>query len=173
MSESTDRHDILLVSQARTTNFGEGISASLMRFLAASRMIIPTDEAVAKDWVEVYFGPGESAHELFATGTWQREDKPLLQAVMRWGRQAAQVQGYGPSTDGLRFYLELRGALFEQPHGSVLKRMSDLMHGRFEALVQPHRGLVLPREVPEDERPPPRKRVEIGPGLAGTRVEEL
>lgn len=173
-ARATPRFDVVVVPQSRGTNFGEGIAASLLRWLSAGRMVLPASESVADTWVEVYCGPGESAHDLFVAGPWSGETPVFHEAVLRWGSKPAALD-YGVATSEVRFFFEIRGAVLEHPHGSLLKRMSELLHARFEVFSRPHVALPPHREVPPGEEPKDRKpkRKEIGPGLAGTRVEEL
>lgn len=173
MSNSTSpRYDITVFVNNPSTVVGEGIAVSLLKNLAAGRMVTPVDEAVHKDWVEVYCEPGPSAHDPFVRHAYDGEFPVFREAIIRWGTTPVdpeEVGGRGP----IYFYFEFRGCLFKEPMGPFRKRFMDVTKMRPQFHVEDHASLRVRKTVdPEDA--PKNKRLKKGPGagMAGTSVEE-
>lgn len=171
------RYDILLVSQNRTYNVVEQGLKSIVNYLQATNLARITDEAVAKEWTELYLKPGPTAHELFVRGTFGAEIATYHELVVRAGKRATLVPfGATPEQgDVCHFYIEIRGALFNDIGAKVKNRLKDLLMTRFDFFVRdavkpPPHAVVPPDEVPEDVKYA--KRGE-GATRVGTAVEEF
>ena len=173
MSKSkSPRYDVTIYVQNPHTVLGEGIAVSLLKNLAAGRMILPSAEAVHKDWVEVYCDPGPCAHDPFVKHTYEGEHPVFHEAVIRWGTVPADAKEAGDRSP-IYFYFQFRGALFEEPLGPFRKRFKDIMKSRPVITSRPHVALPEHKEVdPEDAPKNKRLKRGPGPGTAGTRVEE-
>ncbi len=174
MSTDATRYDILLVPPQRSMKVGTGAADSLIRYLATTRIAVPKAEAIAHTWGEVYSEPGPSAHDAFVSkGEYQSDEALYHECIVRFGTKACSP-GYGARTDGIYFYLEFRGCLFERPVGRFLVKIRDIMRFTPDLFVRPHEGLPEHAVVGEDEKPKDmrRKRSGLG-GQAGTRVEEF
>ena len=174
MAEQTPRYDILMVPPQRTMKVGNGAADSLIRNLATTRIAVPVDEAIAHTWAEVYAEPGPSAHDAFIMkGTYENDEALFVECVIRFGT-APCSPGYGTHTDGVHFYLEFRGCLFERPSGRFLVKLKDMLRFQPDVFTRPHatpppHATVAEADKPKDMR---LKRRTLG-GPAGTRVEEF
>lgn len=174
MSDNTQRHDILLVPPQRTMKVGTGAADSLIRYLATTRIAVPVDEALAHTWGEVYSEAGPSAHDAFIRkGEYQSDEALFHECVVRFGT-APCSPGYGTDTDGVHFYLEFRGCLFDKPSGRFLVKIKDILRFQPDLFTREHESLPAHATVPDDEKPKDLrlKRRGLG-GPAGTRVEEF
>jgi len=171
------RYDILLVSQNRTYNVVEQGLKSVLNYLSAANIVRVNDEAVAKEWTEVYGKPGATAHEGFMRGTFASDEAPYLEMVVRAGKRPTKVP-FGPKEgeegDHCHFYIEFRGALFNDLAPKLKNRLKDLLVTRFDFYVRDHVGLPPHAVVPEDEVPEDVKYATRGgaPKRVGTEVEE-
>ena len=174
MSKETPRYDILVVAPQRRMKVGTGAADSLIRYLATTRVVVPTAEAIAHTWGEVYGEPGPSAHDAFVIkGEYQSDEVLYHQATVRFGTTPCSP-GYGANTQAVFFYLEFRGCLFERPAGRFLVKIRDILRFTPDLCTRPHDGLREHATVGDDEKPKDlrRKRGGLG-GPAGTRVEEF
>ncbi|MFO0751089.1 MAG: hypothetical protein U1F43_36255 [Myxococcota bacterium] len=171
------RYDILLVSQNRTYNVVEQGLKSLLNYMQAATLSRVSDEAIAKEWTEVYAKPGPTAHEMFVRGAFGAELEPYLEMAVRAGKRPTRVP-FG-ATEGVddvcHFYIEIRGALFSDLGPKVKNRLKDLLQTRFDFYVRDHvkpppHAIVPPDEVPEDVKYA--KRDGASPRV-GTAVEEF
>lgn len=172
MSKKQARYDVLIVPNNPNQRFAPGLGGSLVRYLAARRIAIPTEEAVAETWAEVYCEPGASAHEPFVRGAYASDVPIYHEACVRFGSKRAELEGYPVAP---YFYVEFRGCIFKEPLGQFRKQFVDLMQVRPKVLVRPHEALPPHAEVSEEEQPIERKKVwerEGNVGKAGTGVEE-
>lgn len=169
----TQRFDLLILPQDRNLKIGEGAAASLIRFFAAQRVILPTGEAVAETWTEVHCGPGPSAHDGFMRrGTYDSDEEIFSQCVVRFGMEPGE-HGYGG--DPSYFWVEFRGCLFEQPAAATRERIHSLLHFRPHIVTRTASGELRPLpEVSEDDKPKDKRRKpSMGAGRAGTEVQEF
>ena len=174
MADETPRYDILMVPPQRKMRVGTGAADALIRYLATTRVAVPTDEAVAHEWAEVYSEAGPSAHDAFVRkGEFQSDDAIFQECIVRFGSQAT-APGYGANTDGVFFYLEFRGCTFDRTSGRFLVKIKDILRFQPDVFVRPHEGPRAHATVPEDEKPKDMrlKRRTLG-GPAGTHVEEF
>ena len=170
--EDPVRHDLFVILPNPATVIGEGIAASLLRYLAASRVITPTNEALPKDWTEVYCEPGASAHEPFSKGTYEGPTPVFKECWFRWGTTPTTLVINDQSIQTY-FYLAFRGCAFSEPLGPFRKRFREIMQGTARLLQAPHEAIpehqeVAPEDAPKDKRLKPSNRG----GQAGTTVEE-
>ena len=166
------RFDVTVYVQNPHTVVGEGIAVSLLKNLAAGRIIVPSVEAIHKDWVEVYCSPGPSAHDPFVKHAYDGEHPVFEEAVVRWGTTPADPEEAGDRSP-IYFYLQFRGVLFEEPLGPFRKRFYDVMKSRPVIATRSHVGLPAHKEVDPADAPTNKKlKRSPGPGMAGTRVEE-
>ncbi len=172
-SDAPERFDLLLIPENPSVRVHDGLAGSVIRYLATTRVLEPVEEALHKDWVEVYCKPGASAHEPFVKGAYQEDAPPFLEACVRWSTPPTEIPTGGDPILA-HFVLEFRGCLFREPLGPFRKKFKDLMRFRPHILVRPHAGLPPHREVaPEDAREETKRLSRgSGGGLAGTRVEE-
>jgi len=174
MSEETPRYDILMVPPQRQMKVGTGAADALIRNLATTRIAVPTDEAVAHTWAEVYSEAGPSAHDAFVMkGEFQSDEAIFHECIVRFGTEPTSP-GYGVGTEGIFFYLEFRGCTFERTSGRFLVKIKDILRFQPDVFTRPHAG---PREhatVSEEDKPKDMrlKRRTLG-GQAGTHVEEF
>ena len=168
------RYDIALVAPQREMRVADGAAESLLRYLATTRIIQPTEEAIADTWCEVYAHPGPSAHDAFIrSGSYDVTQTPFEAFTIRFGHEMMSL-GYGPQTDAIRFFAEFRGALFEQFTGRFRTKVSDIIGFNPDIMLQPHGALRPQRRVGADEAPKNRRlKRQHGGGPAGTRVEEF
>jgi hypothetical protein len=166
-----DRYDILLVSEDGGYPLAAAMPKEILRDLSARRIIKPTDEALGKDWVEIYATPGVHAHEFFIKGTAPAEPV-FLEFVLRFGdiRSALPFGG-----DDAWFFIELRGALYEDVRADFFARLGEVMTTRFRAVRRPHESLPPHRESERDAIQDNRRRrlSMMATGQIGTSVEEF
>ena len=174
MADASPRYDILMVPPQRQMKVGRGAVESIIRNLATTRIAVPTDEAVAHTWVEVYSEAGPSAHDAFVMkGEFQSEEAVFRQCTVRFGTEATSP-GYGSKTEGIFFYLEFRGCTFERTSGRFLVKLKEMLHFQPDVFVRPHEGLREHATVDEADKPKDmrlKRRTLSGP--AGTHVEEF
>lgn len=165
-----ERYDLLLAPADGGHILPDAAARSILRQLATLRLAIPADEAVARDWVEVYLTPGESGHALFVEGTAPAE-APFLEAVFRFSerREPLPFGDFPPAAVSL----EVRGALFPDVLGTFRQRLADAWQMRVELTRRPHEGLPPHRVVPEDERRPPAEKRVSTKGAVGVKIEEF
>ena len=173
MSAAIPRYDVLILSHDTSLRMPDGAAASLLRYMAATQLALPKEEAVAETWSEVYCEPGPASHEIFIKGSYTDPEPVFLELAMRFGKAPAEVDtGEGPLQ--VAFFIEIRGARFKEPGGSFRKRLRDLLYIQPQVFARAHEALPPHREVPEGEEPTDkRKKPGAGGGLAGTRVEEF
>lgn len=173
MGDQLPRYDVVILSEDPRQRVTPGAARSLLQYLHATRLAVPTEEAIAETWAEIYLSPGTASHEIFVKGSYADEEPVFLEGALRFGSAPAPVS-IGPVTLHAPFFLELRGARFREPLGPFRKRLGELLLLRPVVHVRDHDGLLPHREVGDDEQPSETKR--LGPGMgggkAGVRVEE-
>lgn len=169
-----ERYDILIFADKPETRVTDQLAGAVIQNIAARRIVRPVDEALHKDFVEVYCDPGPSAHEAFVKGGWHEDEPPYLEALFRWGQAPVDILGNG--TLLAYFFIEFRGARFKDVGGRFRRIFQDVSHFRPRVLAKPHLG-IPPREVVAegDERVQLKRRSRHGSsvGTAGTHVEEF
>lgn len=166
------KYDILVLSEKPGFMLADGGARALLRFFGGKRWISDADEAVAREWAELYLKPGPSAHEIFLTGVADSGEPVFDELVVRFGTRAV-VPPFG-SSDPTHFYMELRGARFKEPRGVFRKAMLDLLRLRVGTVWRPAEPPPPHAVVPEGEEPEePKKRDGRPGGAVGTRVEEF
>jgi len=165
-----ERFDLVLVSEDGGYALADAMTNALLREYASRRVIYPNDEALGRDWVEIYAQPGVHAHEAFIKGT--EPDEPVfLEFVFRFGDVKSQLPFGG--TDAW-FFIEFRGALYPDVRADVLARLNEILNTRLRCVHRPHEGLPPHRE---SERAPAadtrRRRTGGASKRIGTTVEEF
>ncbi|MEZ4267259.1 MAG: hypothetical protein R3F39_12845 [Myxococcota bacterium] len=173
MGKKTTLYDLIIVPQSRETNVGEGAADSLIRVLATPKLIVPTSEALAETWCEVYFKPGPTSHQLFVRGGSDGDEPVFDEGVVRWGSSTEDVDFAGVVGE-VHFYVEIRGVRYDHFAASLIAKLKDILFVPVHTFARPHAGPRPHREVPEgEERTDKRRKRNPGGGFAGTRVEEL
>ncbi len=174
-SAEPKRYDILLVSQNRAFNVVEQGLKSLVNYLQASGLTRIYDEAVAEEWTEIYGKVGPSSHELFVKGAYDDPAPVYHELMIRGGTRPARVP-YGPADpeESCYFWIEIRGALFDDLTGKIKIKLREVMVTRFDMFVRPHEALPPHAIVPPEEAPIDKKKKKEGPAhRVGTAVEEF
>ncbi|MFT7578719.1 MAG: hypothetical protein ACI9MR_000377 [Myxococcota bacterium] len=170
------RHDILIVPVTRTFNLVQQGMKSVINHLATAGIMTPTDEAVAKEWVEVYGKAGPTAHVGFTKGAFPGTTAPFLECLVHTSQTYDPVPYGSSEDDAVRFYIEFRGCLWPDVAGKFRNQMARVLATRIEVFTRPFSG-TLPehREVPEDEIPDAVKfaRTDRATSRVGTAVEEF
>lgn len=184
MSEETEtptepteppRYDVLIVCQNRHFNVVEQGLKSLINYLQASGLVRVYDEAVAEEWTEVYCKAGPTAHEMFVKGAYAGPEPVYHEMAIRSGLKPTRLP-YGPAdeNESCLFWIDVRGALFQDLTGALKIKLKDVLYQRFELFVRPHTGLPPHAVVGEDEKPVDKKRNRSPQSRGvGTAVEEL
>ncbi len=169
-----DRFDIFIVHKNPRQRFADGSISALLRNFAITRLALPEDEAIAKDWAEIYCAPTNSSHEIFVEGKKRTEEDAFVQLTVHAANKLEPL----PFDNGeiqAAFWIAIYGAYTDTPHGTFLHRLRDVMLVDAQIHVQPHAGVPEHRVVPAGEEPEAKKKLgpRKGPGMVGTHVEEL
>ncbi len=164
-------YDITILSENRSVRLPEGVVGAFIRHGMALQLWKPVDEALAETWGEVYLEPWVASHEMFVKGAWEDARPIFKEAVIRFGSKPVPAPLAGAEAEAA-FLMTFYGCQFDAPLGPFRKKILDLMRVRPAVFTGPHAGVPPRREVPPDEQRKEKKRRELGPGLAGTRVEE-
>jgi hypothetical protein len=169
------RYDILLVSQNRALNVVEQGLKSLINYLQASGVVRVYDEAIAENWTEVYAKVGPSSHEMFVIGSYTGDSPVFLEVAIRGGTASTYIPFGGTENETCYFWIEIRGALFNDLTGKFKLKLREVMSTRFDMFTRKHEALPPHGEVGEDEAPvdKKRKRQEGAAQRVGTAVEEF
>jgi hypothetical protein len=174
MTTARDRHDLLLVPTDGGHVLPDAAARSLLRQLATLQLAIPTDEAVAVQWVEIYLQPGPAAHLIFVEGAAPDGEPAFLEGVFRFSTERTALPfGEGPAA---AVSLELRGAAFPEVQGTFRQRVAEALGMRLALHRRPHEALPPHREVPEAERrvvPEKAPTAASTRGAVGVRIEEF
>ena len=174
MSTPRDRHDLLLVPTDGGHVLPDAAARSLLRQLATLQLAVPTDEAVAARWVEIYLQPGPAAHLVFVEGPAPDDEAAFLEGVFRFADERTPLPfGDGPP---VAVSLELRGAAFPDVLGTFRQRVAEALGMRLALHRRPHESLPPHREVPEAERrvvPEKAPKAASTRGAVGVRIEEF
>ena len=173
MDKDEPLYDILMVADNRSIRVPEGAAGALVRYMAAKRIAVPVDEALADTWCEVYSEAGDSAHDAFVKGGYDGPKPVFAEAVVRWGTEGCDMPYGGMEGEQIYFFVEFRGARFDTVLGLFRNKIKDIVYIRPRIFVRSHEELLPHLEVPEG-RALKDKRLKKSPsgGLAGTRVEE-
>lgn len=173
-SPATPRYDILLVSQNRGYNVAEQGLKSIINYMQASGFIRVYDEAIAEEWTEVYARVGPSSNEMFVKGAYTGDAPLFHELAIRSGTRPTFIPFGGAPDESCYFWIEIRGALFDELTGRVKNKLKDVLVTRFDYFVRPHEGLPPHAVVPPDEAPIDKKLKKDGPAArVGTAVEEF
>ena len=167
------RYDVLITSEKAGYRAPKVAIGTLVRMLALHGFADPVDEAVAENWVEIYFKPSVSSHEIFYKYDYNGPEV-FLEAVMRFEDKKPFFAEYGNTKRPLYWALEFRGCVYQSPLGPFRKMLLEGLNIRVAVDVRPHKEPMPPhRIVPEEEKPIDKKKRERGSGLAGTDVMEV
>ena len=165
-----ERFDILLVSEDGGYALANAMTNALLREYAARRIIVPTDEALGHEWVEIYAEPGVHGHEAFIKGA-APEEPIFLEFVFRFGDVKSALPFGG--TDAW-FFIEFRGALYPEVRADLMRRLNEILSTRLRCVSRPHDGLPPHLESERSPSPDPRRRRTGGVSQqVGTIVEEF
>lgn len=169
------RYDILLVSQNRAYTVVEQGLKSLINYLQATNIIRVNDEAVAKEWVEVYSKAGPTAHDMFVRGVYDSDLLTFKEIAIRGGTRLCAIPFGGEENEGCYFWMEVRGCLFQEINGKYKTKLNQVMTTRFDYFVRDHEALPAHLTVPPDEVPEAKKYARRDPSSprVGTAVEEF
>jgi hypothetical protein len=167
------RKDLLILSQNPSFNMVEPGLRALMNFVHTANIARATDEAVAKTWVEIYAVPGATPHEAFVRHGYDLSVPPFLELVVH--NALTPERGPWGGDEAVRFWLEFRGALFDDLDGRFKNRLREVLNTRLDLRVRPHTALPPHREVPPGEEAVAvkRHRQERASLRVGTAVEEF
>lgn len=169
------RYDILLVSQNRAYTVVEQGLKSLINYLQATNIIRVNDEAVAKEWVEVYAKPGPTAHDMFVRGVFDSDVVTFKEVAIRGGTRPTLIPFGGEKGETCYLWIEIRGCLFQEVNGKYKTKLNQVMATRFDYFVREHEALPPHLTVPADELPEEKKyaRRDSASPRVGTAVEEF
>ena len=174
MTTTPKRLDLALVAPQRGMRVANGAAEALIRYLATTRIVILSDEAIADSWREVYGTPGPAAHDAFVrSGGFSEDYEPFVGFTIRFGQKPASL-GYGTQTGNVCFFVEFEGAAFENLIGRFRVKVSEILSFTPDVVSRAHTKRRLKATVSEDETPKERRlKRQFGGGPAGTRVEEF
>lgn len=175
MSEPEVRYDVAIVSQRFSQRVSPQGVRAVVQFMSASGYIGPALQTEGRGWLEVHARPGDFAHSLFHDGSSTGVDPVFYEMGFRFGDQKLDL-GY-VTEEPVYFFLELRGAAFDQVTDAFLERIYDILYVRPAVAARLHDGLRA-REVDEDggsaaPESSVRKRRDRTDGRIGTSVEEF
>lgn len=172
--EALPRYDVLIVSENRSFNIVEQGTRALVNHLIAKNIARVSAESIAKDWCEIYGGPGPTAHEAFTLGGFDSDHAPFLEVAVRTGTKFTTMPFGGAKNEGVRFWIEFRGVLWKDLAPRFRNGLTRLLATRLEVLTRPHAGLAAHAEVAADEVPEDVKfaRKDRATPRVGTAVEE-
>lgn len=167
----TPLFDVTITSDRPGSRISDGMAGAYIRNIATRRLAVPTDEAIHKDWTEVYFEPHVAGHDPFVKGAYN--GRPWLEMVFRWGKTKEPVEGL--DDDGHYVFIEFRGCVWDTVLGPERKRVRDFLHFHPVISARPHKGLPPHKTVDEEDRPEEVQRLKRSAeaGAVGTRVEDL
>lgn len=169
-ADRAERFDVLVVPRNRTQQFTPKAIKGLVNWLTFNQ-VGAIDEVIEQGdgWTEIFFTADITAHAIFEEGPAPEPQPTFLEGVIGYGRDGHQLD-YGVTDASIRFYLELRGCLYEWPSDDLLERLDQMLYLRPESYRREHLGL------PPRPEPGPRKRTRAEPHVemrAGTIVEDL
>ena len=175
LADDVARYDLLIVCQNRSYSLVQQGTRALMNWLATSQVFRPDDESVAKEWVEVYGGPGPTAHEAFIRGGYSGDYQPFLQCTVRTGKKAVAMPFGGEPDEGVFVFIDLRGVLWNTLAPRFKNRLAKVLGARIDIYTRDHVGLRVKAEVPRDEQPDETRfaRRDRATTRVGTAVEEM
>ncbi|MDX9722891.1 MAG: hypothetical protein RBU37_19230 [Myxococcota bacterium] len=171
MAEPTPRYDVMILSERAGYRAPGNALRTMVNMLAFRGFAQPYEEAVAKDWLEIYMKPGPAAHEVFHKYAYDGEQPVFHEAVLR-ADERGFLPEYGPTEITQFFMIEYRACVYTDPLGPFRKLLLDSLHLRVAVYQRPHLALPPHATVAEDERPEEKKKRERSAGLAGTEVDE-
>lgn len=173
MSDTTaPRYDVMIVPSSPGFKAATNLIRTMVSTLAFRGFATPVDEAVAKDWVEIYMEPGPAAHEVFHKTGYSGPQPVFHEAIFRAGDQPAELE-YGPKAVPVYVYLEFRGCVFKEPLGPFRKLLLNALHLRAVVHFREHTALPPHKNINDGDEPVDvEKKKERGPGTVGSDVQE-
>lgn len=173
--EDFERHDVLIVSQSRDFNLVQQGVKSLINYLATSNFMRPTEESIAKEWVEIYGPPGPTAHEAFTRGAYSGDYPVYKEAAVRGGTKYIPMPFGGAKNEVVRFYIAFYGVLWKELSPSFKNRLTRLLVTRLDIFTRVHEAVPAHAEVSKDELPDEQKfaKKDRSSPRVGTAVEEF
>lgn len=165
------RYDVLVLPANAGFRAANNAIRSMVMTLNFRGFAKPVDEAITKDWVEIYCEPGPAAHEVFYERAYTGPDPVFHECMVYAGSEPIELD-YGPQRP-VYFCLEFRGCVFQEPKGPFRKLLKDSLHFRATVFVREHTELP-PHRSADDEKPvdPKKAKKERGPGGVGSDIEE-
>ncbi len=152
-ADDIKRYDLLLVAENRSFGLVDVGTRSVMNFLLANGVMKPTDEAIAKEWVEIYGDAGPTAHEAFTRRGYTGVYDTIREIVVRTGKREIPLP-WGPAKgQRIKFFIEFRGALWDQFDARFKNKLQRVLYTRPEVFVREHTELPPHVVVPDDEQP--------------------
>ena len=175
--DTTPRYDMLIVSTNRAYTVVEQGLRAFINYLQVSNVIRMQDEAVAKEWTELYAKPGPTAHEAFIKGAYTGTKEPYLECCIRADKNPFPLPygGEAGETSAIRFYLEFRGCLFQDLAPRFKNRLREVLYTRFDIYTRPHTALpphLIVANGDAHEKPEMARKDSASPRV-GTAVEEF
>ena len=176
-ADTTPRYDLLIVSSNRSYTVVEQGLRAVVNYLQVANVIRMQDEAVAKEWTELYAKFGPTAHEAFVKGAYTGTKDPFLEFVVHANKNPIPLPygGEPGETSAIRFYLEFRGCLFQDLAPRFKNRLREVLHSRYDIYARPYTGLPPHAVVPsgEEAEKPELAHKDAGSPRVGTAVEEF
>jgi len=169
------RLDLLVLSQNSAFNMVDHGLRALMNFMHTGHIGRATNEALAKDWQEIYLVPGATAHEAFVRHAWDMSINPFVEIVVHNSLKMQPIPFGGEPGQAARFWIEFRGCLFEEFDGRFKNRLHNSLNTRTEIITRPFTSLPHHLEVPHGEELEVAKRhgKDRTSPRVGTAVEEF
>ena len=171
-NERIHRYDVVITSERAGYKPPKAALGAMVQQLAFRGFANPVDEAIAENWVEVYFEPGPAAHEIFIEKEYNSAEPAFKEIVVKVYDKPFVCDFSETPKRPLYWAIEIRGSRFKAPIGSFRKLFLEAFNLRIAVCSCDAQPMPPHRIVPEDERPVEKKRRERGAGLAGVNIEE-
>ncbi len=163
----TVRFDLLFVPPGGGYALSDAAPRAILGGLASHRLILPFEECVGADEVEVYCKVNDASHNLLGPGEAPKEPA-FLELVLRFGTPKAPPFGVESPA---HFWIEIRGCLKAQIDGKHRQRLTDLTGARLQFFQREHTAI-----VPRPDFAPRTEKAEVEAEVVapiGCRVEDL
>lgn len=172
-NEIIPRYDVMITSERAGYKPPKVAFGGMVQQIAFRGFANPVDEAVAENWIEVYFEPAYAAHEIFIERAYTSEEPVFKELVLRVQDKPFFCDFSSTPKRPLYWCIEIRGSRFKDPIGAFKKLFLDAFNVRVSVDVRDAQPIPEHRVVSEDEKPIEKKKRERGAGMAGTEVEEV
>ncbi|MDX9724353.1 MAG: hypothetical protein RBU37_26630 [Myxococcota bacterium] len=119
------RYDLLLRSSNVGFRLADGAARALILNLRTNYLLLPEEETIGEDFVEVHCKPGPSAHTIFTPRGFPTELTAFHDALVYFG-EPRELDYDG----GVRcaFYIEFRGCLFNELMGDFKRQFKQILN---------------------------------------------